>query len=95
MNEEKLNMKFINYGKKHPFKSCVFHTNLNRILNLPYYLKQIVSVYIDEAENNPEVDHINSLYVEPQGKHGHAIFYSHNPIKVTNTDNNYTDGKQS
>jgi len=71
-------LKFENYGKKYPFKNCVFHNDLLTIKSLPLYLKMIVSTYIDEAERNPEVYHINSLRVESH-KHGHEIYYSHAP----------------
>jgi len=79
MTNEELNEKFEQYGKRYPHKTCVFHTELQTIKNLPFYLKKIVSVYIDEAETNPEIDHINSLRVESQGKNGHAIYYTYTP----------------
>ena len=79
MTDEQLNLKFEEYGKKYPVNTCVFHNELTTIINLPFYLKKIVSAYIDEAESNPEIDHINSLRVVSQGNYGHAIYYSYTP----------------
>ena len=79
MNEEELNEKFKQYGMKYPLNTCVFHTELDTILSLPLYLKRSVSFYIDEAENNPEIVHINSFRLEKQAKYEYAIFYSFTP----------------
>lgn len=79
MTNEELDNKFINYSKKYPVETCVFHNDIHSILNLPYYLKLVVSIYVDKAEGDPNIDHINSLRIEKQGDHGHAIYYSYIP----------------
>ncbi|MBK9982093.1 MAG: hypothetical protein IPP15_06645 [Saprospiraceae bacterium] len=79
MTESELDQKFIAYAKKYPFDTCVFHHELNRILAFPIYLKQVVSLYIDIAEEDPEIDHINSFRLEKQTENAWAIFYSYTP----------------
>ena len=76
MNEQELDQKFKDYAAKYAIETCCFHNNLSDILNLPFYLKKVVSVYIDEAESNDEIDHINSLRTESQGNNSYAIYYS-------------------
>ncbi len=79
MNEQELDQKFRDYASKYPINTCCFHTDLTDILTLPYYLKKVVSAYIDEAESNNKIDHINSLRTESQGNNHYAIYYSFTP----------------
>jgi len=79
MTEQELDQKFRDYAAKYAVNTCCFHTNLSDILGLPYYLKKVVDAYIDEAESNDTIDHINSLRTEAQGGNSHAIYYSFTP----------------
>ncbi len=82
MTEPQLDQKFISYAKKYPVDTCAFHKELDRILAFPKYLKQVVSLYIDIAEEDPEIDHINSFRLEKQADNAWAIFYSYTPKKL-------------
>lgn len=44
----------------------------------------MVNIYIEEAESNDEIDHINSLRTESQGENSYAIYYSFTPKIVPN-----------
>lgn len=79
MTEAELDQKFKAYARKYPVSTCVFNNELNRILAFPMYLKQVVSLYIDIAEEDSEIDHINSFRLEKQSKNAYAIFYSYTP----------------
>jgi len=78
MEEKDIDQKINEYAKKYPFDTCCFHNELGNILSLSYSSKKLISAYIDYAEEDPEIDHINSLKIGTF-RDGLEINFTHTP----------------